>query len=178
MRHTVQLPNQREGEVVELVLRKHWISHFHVLFFLFTTFIVPLGVYIGLFFSFRNEFFTETSKILSAFFMLYLLFVVLFTYIKWLNEEFDVLIITNYRIMSVNQIGFLSREFSESSLMQIQDVKGRSKGFFSSFFDFGTLEAQTAADKILFTIDYIPKPLQHVNKILELRDKHKGVSGV
>lgn len=167
-------PWQADGETIELVLRKHWIAHFNVLLFLFLFGIVPLGIYFALLASFWPQFHTNIVKIVSAFFSIYLLFIALFTFIKWLNEELDVLIITNKRIVSVNQISFLSREVAESELSQIQDVKGGNSGFLSTIFDYGTLEAQTAAEKILFRTEKIPKPVFHVRLLINLKDRHRA----
>ncbi|MBI5754849.1 hypothetical protein HZA41_01360 [Candidatus Peregrinibacteria bacterium] len=170
---TVNFPGQAEGEIIELVLRKHWIAHFNVLFFLFLFGIVPLGVYFALLVNFFSQFQTNIVKIVSAFFSIYLLFIVLVTFIKWLNEELDVLIITNKRIVSVNQISFLSREVAESELSQIQDVKGGNAGFLSTILDYGTLEAQTAAEKILFRVEKIPKPVFYVRLLINLKNQHR-----
>lgn len=169
-------PGQREGETVELVLRKHWIAHVNVfaLFFIFA--IIPLVIYGILMVRFRESFFNEITKLTSGVFFIYILAIVIVSYIKWLNEELDVVVVTNERIINLNQINFLSRTISESPLVHIQDVKGHSHGFFCTIFDYGTIEAQTAAEKIFFLIDCVPKPMQHVGKIMEIKDRYKDAN--
>ncbi|MBI2464241.1 hypothetical protein HYV57_04755 [Candidatus Peregrinibacteria bacterium] len=168
-------PGQREGETVELELRKHWIAHVNVFILFFIFAIIPLIAYGILMVRFRENFFSESMKLMSAFFFMYIVIITIVGYIKWLNEELDVVLVTNERIINLNQIHFLSREISESPLMHIQDVKGHSHGFLCTIFDYGTIQAQTAAEKIFFLIDCVPQPLQHVGKIMEIKDRYKNV---
>ncbi|MDR1944799.1 MAG: hypothetical protein LBQ59_01595 [Candidatus Peribacteria bacterium] len=48
-------------------------------------------------------------------------------YIEWLNYEFDLLIITNHRIISIEEISFLNRTVSETNLNQIVEVNSKTK---------------------------------------------------
>ena len=105
------------------------------------------------------------------FFLLYLLFSELVLYIKWLNEELDLIIVTNKRVINLDQVSFMERTVSETNLAQVQDVEGRASGVLGNVLDFGTLEIQTAAEKVVFRIHEIPHPFKTAREIMKLRDE-------
>lgn len=57
----------------------------------------------------------------------------------------DVLIITNHRVVDVDQRGVFTRMVSEAPLGSIQDVSWMAKGFLESLFRMGTLRIQLAS---------------------------------
>ncbi len=64
--------------------------------------------------------------------IVFLLFFIMFLYIEWLNHELDLYIVTNNRIIGVEQISFLNRTVSECSLGQVQEVNSKTKGLFAN----------------------------------------------
>ena len=130
----LELTNLRPGEKVEMVVRRHWII------FAFLVFYVLLGVIITtVAFSFGWwSFFTMLSMIM--FWMVYLMFM----YIDWINSELDLFIVTNNRIIGVDQISFLNRTVSEANLWQIQEVNSKTKWILANLLNFWTLWVQTA----------------------------------
>jgi len=109
-----------------------------------------------------------------------LLYAWLYIYIKWLNEELDLIIVTNIRVINLDQVKFMERTVSETNLTQIQDVKGIERGVLSNILNYGDLEIQTAAEKIVFKIHNIPYPFKTSRRIMKIRDealiKHNGKS--
>ena len=93
-----------------------------------------------------------------ATFMIYLAGLVLFAFVEWFNDELDILVVTNKRIIIFIQHTLFNRHSSIASLEQVQDVKGVMNGFLQNLLSFGNLEIQTAADKIQFRIEEIPNP--------------------
>ena len=65
----------------------------------------------------------------------------------------------------------MERTVSETNLAQVQDVEGRASGVLGNVLDFGTLEIQTAAEKVVFRIHEIPHPFKTAREIMKLRDE-------
>lgn len=55
-------------------------------------------------------------------------------------------IVTNHRIMSIDQAGFFDRRISSLHLNRVQDVMTDVEGLFAELFGFGTLSVETAGD--------------------------------
>lgn len=164
-------PGQKEGEVIQYLVRKHWIIYLRLFLFLAATFLVPLIGYFYLQFGF--DFSANTNRILTLVFLVYLEILTLIAFIRWLEEELDLIIITNERVISIDQVTFMHRSISETELVQIQDVKHIAKGVLSNVFGFGSLQIQTAADKIVFIIHDVPEPYKMARKIMDVRDELK-----
>lgn len=45
-----------------------------------------------------------------------------YIFINWVNDELDILILTNKRIIALEQIKFLDRKLSQASIDQVQEV--------------------------------------------------------
>lgn len=55
------------------------------------------------------------------------LFYSLFLYINWVNYELDIFVITNNRIICVEQHSFLNRTVGETTLDKVQEVDVQTK---------------------------------------------------
>ena len=110
---------------------------------------------------------------MTLIFLCYLDILALIAFIRWLEEELDLIIVTNERVISIDQVTFMHRTISETELVQIQDVKHIAKGVLSNVFGFGSLQIQTAADKIAFVIHDVPAPYKMARKIMDVRDECK-----
>lgn len=167
----MKFPGQQEHEKIEFLVRKHWIIDVKVMLFIFLLYVLPAMFFLSAIIIYWPDFFGTWSGPITIIFLIYLLFAGLGLYIKWLNEELDLMVVTNLRIINLDQVGFMERTVSEASLMQIQDVKGVEKGMLNNLFNCGSLQIRTAADKAVFNIDNIPYPFRTARDILALMDK-------
>jgi uncharacterized membrane protein YdbT with pleckstrin-like domain len=129
---------------------------------------ILIPMFLGLFilYIFNSNFIKiESFQIFLAFYFIYISFLLLIGFVEWLNEELDLFIITDKRIIIFIQKTFFNRHSSIASLNQIQDVKGEVQGMFFSFLNVGNLEIKTAADNTCFIIDEIKDP-EKVARIL------------
>lgn len=164
-------PGQNEKEIIQFLVRKHWIIDAKVAMITLATFVIPVLIFASAIIAYWPDFFTNFREVLTVFFLIYLLFAELVLYIKWLNEELDLIIVTNIRVINLDQVKFMERTVSETNLAQVQDVKGIAKGILSNILDYGDLEIQTAAEKIVFRIENVPHPFKTARKIMTLRDE-------
>jgi uncharacterized membrane protein YdbT with pleckstrin-like domain len=124
---------QKPGEEILLTLRKNpnkfsaSISKFLLLFL--------AGVLLFVFF--QNQY-----VLLAAIIILLVAFSYgLYYFILWF---YDVYIITNKRVVLVNQKSLFSREFVETDIEKIQDVTYSIKGIFATIFKYGTVQIRTS----------------------------------
>lgn len=171
----MKFPGQREDETVLALVNKHWIVYGRIVFGFFIVVILPLVLFNLFWFTFYSVSTHYRGTLLVGLFScIYFLYALLFTCIRWVNEEFDVLILTNDRLIDITQITLLKRSVTSTPLEQIQDTTGLISGFVGTIFHYGDLEVQTAAgDASDFSIDSIPNPEGVAQQILDWADKKR-----
>lgn len=65
-------------------------------------------------------------------------------FIEWTDYYLDMIVITDKRIIDVEQKGFFHREVTSFLYDQIQDITVETRGVVRTFFKFGDLHIQTA----------------------------------
>lgn len=88
----------------------------------------------------------------------------------WTDYYLDMWIITNKRIISIDQQGFFRRSVSSFRFERLQDITVNIKGFIETMLDFGRITADTAGHDP-FTINGIPNPRGVKSLILENADQ-------
>ncbi len=138
-----------ENEQILKVVRKHWFIIFAELFFMVMMAIVPFI----LFFVVKNfPILTELFKLesipvgpLSTFIIAgWLVICVIASYMIWTNYYLDLWIITDRRIVVVEQLSFFNRNISMFRIERLQDIEVKTAGLLQTFLNYGTLAAQTA----------------------------------
>lgn len=172
----ISFPGQRDGEKVIAVIRKHVIIYVKILLVFLAVVILPIVLF--LFFWFKayplSEFYTG-GIIVELISCMLLLFSLLFLCIKWINEEFDVFIITSDRLIDVTQVTFFTRSVTSTPLEHIQDTTGVISGFIPTIFQFGDLTVQTAGSKAAeIFIDHIRDPEGIARMILDYAHKKRS----
>ena len=162
-----------KGEYIVREVRKHW-------FFVLTRAVMygflvllPFIIYPLLMISLPSLS-TSDSNYLSTFFALYPLWLLLLLvtfFLFWTNYYLDVWVITNYRIMDIEQHGLGNREISEFRLENIQDLTIKVPGVIATFFDFGDVHVQTAGDKREFIIPDASHPEEVKRTIADEHDR-------
>ncbi len=162
-------PSQREQEKVFLLLRRHWFTYFGFVFIAFVM-SIPLIVLI-IYWIISPEAFTGAGgniAILGGF--IYILFVLAVMLYGFIDYYLDVYIITNERIVNVEQNGFFRREISELHLHQIQDVSAKVKGLFPTIMHYGDIFIQTAGERENFVFQSVPNPYRVSKTIVDLHE--------
>ncbi len=83
----------------------------------------------------------------------------------WTNYYLDLWIITDKRIIDIDQKSFFHRRISVLLIEKIQDITIETNGFIPTFLNFGDIHVQTAGEELEFVMNGIANP-KHVRKIL------------
>ena len=119
----------------------------------------------------------ETGPITNLFTQVYTLFLCLSLLIIWLSYYLNLQIITDRRIVDIDQQGLFSHTISELHIENIEDVTSETKGLFGTLFNYGMVYVQTAASIERFEFDNVPNPAAIEKLILDLYEKspHEGM---
>lgn len=162
----IKILNQAEDEHILKIWRRHRITLIQPTLRVLSFVLIPILIVI---FSGLSMF---SSPLLFAMFLVIVGIVVTYAAYEWATWYGDVYVLTNYRIVDVDQTGFFDRKFAEASISRIQDVSYRVQGIWQTFFDFGTVTVQTAGslDNIVFS--EIGDPAQQTKYILKEQEKY------
>jgi uncharacterized membrane protein YdbT with pleckstrin-like domain len=83
----------------------------------------------------------------------------------------DVLIVTNFRVVDIDQRGLFSRHVSEANLNAVQDVSWKKQGFWQTLFRMGSVTVQTAGATATIQGDNLPRPEKIQNLINDVRQE-------
>lgn len=158
---------QDSDEIIYLAVRPHLISNLSWMATSFFMVIVPL------FFSYLNFLdFLPLNYHLSAIVFWYLI-TFMFTFEKFLSWYFDFYLITNKRVVDISFNNLLNKHFAQTDISMIQDVSSSVKGFLGTFFNFGDLLIQTAAEINQINFEKVPNPSKIIKLIKELQEAEK-----
>lgn len=104
------------NEELYMVVRKHWIILVETFIFLAMLVGMCFGIYLIATFAGLPTLFTAITIIGVCMVSLQYIFV------HWVNNELDLLIITNRRIISYDQVRFLDRKMSQTTIDLVQEV--------------------------------------------------------
>ncbi len=159
-------PSQEPDEEVIFFLRKHWFLFLAVFLIILGMLFVP-AIFIIVSIRLYPGFFTgSVIHFLVIFASMYLLFLCAASLISFINLYFDIVILTNKRIIDTNQKGLFHRVIDELDTLHIEDVSSKVTGIFGTFFDFGIVEIQTAGAERNFIFQGIPHPRQIARQIM------------
>lgn len=114
---------------------------------------------------------TLTLYVLGA--SMFFLFGWMFLFQRFIEYWLDVLIVTDKRILDIDQSGLFSRTVSELRLYRTQDVTSEIRGFWHTVFDYGDIYVQTAAEVERFHMQDIAHPNRVAKMILELAEQDR-----
>lgn len=167
-----KLPGLLPDEKLIRLYRRHPVTLFGLYMGIAITFIIPLSAYFLIRGMLGNFFETEAGLTLFVLFVsVFLLFALLFMFQQFLDHWLDVWILTNRRIINIEQTGLFTRVRAEVRLYRVQDVTSEIKGFMRHMFNYGMVFTQTAGERMRFTFEDIPEPKEASKLILQLAER-------
>lgn len=103
--------------------------------------------------------FVQSYRLYGVFFAAaWALVVWIIFFIRWTDYYLDVLLVTNERVIDVEQVGLFVRDIAEARLDCVQDIRIEVVGLLASLMDFGNMYVQTAGSAKEFAIKNISHP--------------------
>ncbi|MBZ1348853.1 MAG: PH domain-containing protein [Candidatus Liptonbacteria bacterium] len=164
--------NLLEDEKIIIEQRRHWIVVLYQSFALIAAIIVPLLIIFSLsaIEPIQVLFFGNIKSITGLLFILISWKFCIFTifFIVWTNYYLDVIVVTNKRLIDVEQRGLFARDQTSIPIKNIQDIKIEIIGFLPSLLKFGHIHVQTAGQIKELLIKNLPNPIKIKDIILNL----------
>jgi len=159
------------NEELYMVVRKHWIILVETFVFL----AMLIGMCFGIYFIGS---FAGISVIFIALTLIGVCMVSLqYIFVHWVNNELDLLIITNRRIISYDQVRFLDRKMSQTTIDLVQEVNASTSGLLGNILHYGNLMIKTASDSAGdvsdFNMTHIPEPINTSRLIHSFIDEYR-----
>ena len=170
----------RDQERVVAIIRHHWWFLFRAVGGLAILFIVPF-ILIPVALSFAVQ--AGTAPAISGGVVLFfsawwLLIIWHLAFARWTDYYYDIWIITNWRIIDIDQQGFFKRNVATLlTLDHIEDIETESAGIIASLLNFGHVQVETAAAERAFNINDVANPFGVEQTIRSAQEEQRQVFG-
>lgn len=145
------------NEQVLLVLRRHWFHLYPQLALLLLVAIVP-----PLVLWFVLDAVTSLDGIVLAVVLVamaaWTVFWLFRTYLLWYRYEHDIWVLTDQRLIDSFKRHWFHHAMSSADLLDIEDVSVERNGVLQTFFKYGDVRVQTAAQEHNFIVGSVPNP--------------------
>lgn len=159
--------NQQPHERILFLLRRHPITFIAKIILGILLFLLPFLLRPFLLDTLADPFWGAVLTLLGS---AYLLLITVFFHALFVDYYLDIWVVTNDRIIDIQQSGLFKHTVSELDLKQVQDVTSETVGVFGTFFNYGTVGIQTAGAKQRFDFQNIAKPHEIRGEILKLAE--------
>lgn len=156
----IHLKDFKPDEEILVIARKHWFIFFLqglglLIIFLIPFFFIPI---LSIFVNAGGGAVSIPAGYGLFFMSLWALIVWQLLFARWTDYYFDIWIVTNWRIIDIDQKGFYRRNVSTLlNLDHIEDITTEEEGFFGSLLGYGSLQVQTAAASVEFIMPSIAR---------------------
>jgi hypothetical protein len=164
-------PGQQVGEKICMIFREHWAvlaMRLSLWFVLLVTYLVIDYLSIAVF---PGMFDPAFLPLILVFKIIFLMFLALGLFIIFTLYYLNMHIITDERIVSIDQKSLLHHTISELHLNQIQDVTAEVHGLPENLLDYGDVFIQTAGETERFRFDNVPNPTKVTKLIIDLYEQ-------
>lgn len=163
----IRFETQEESEEIILFLRQHFITLLPSLLLCGLLLFVPPLLFPMIFRSLSQTIGLPVGYMVIGFSFWYVAAfgILLMNFIHWF---FNIFIVTNRRIIDIDFVHLLYKEFSEAKIERIQDISFQTKGMVATMFDFGNVLIQTAGEHPNFIFESVPKPAKVVDVLSDL----------
>lgn len=174
--HLDKFIKQKSYEHIQYILHRHPLTFLPTILVFLLLASIPLVIYVftsGMFASEEGAPPSPVSIVATLAASAYYLSILIFFYTQFIIYYLDVWVVTDDRVIDVDQKTLFSRSISELDLASIQDVTTDIKGFFPTLFDYGDVMVKTASDNPNIIFRNVPHPNKIRADLVDLSDKDK-----
>ena len=171
IKQKIYFPGQQADEKICYIFRQHWIeiaAKLLIWVFFLIVFLVIDYLDVTYFPTIMDKMFLDFIEVFKV---MYMMFLALGFFMVFVLYYLNIHIITNKRIVDINQPSLLNHTISELHLRQIQDVTAEVQGVLENVFNFGDVYIQTAGETERFVFNKIPNPTKVTKIILDLYEQ-------
>ncbi len=162
---------QKSYEKIVFVLHRHAITFIPIIFLFLILLAVPIIVYFLIESLYPSL--LETAPLFQLGILLgsiYYLSIYLFFYVQFIDFYLDIWIVTNDRIVDIEQHNLFHRTITELDLFRIQDVTTEVHGIFPTLFNYGNVTVKTASSNTNIIFKNVPHPNHIREQLIHLAD--------
>jgi len=166
-------PGQYKDEVVIFLIRRHWSIILQHISRLILGHIVAVVIFVFLNY-FLNWHVPNQGPIYILLVIVataYFLGIWLFYLYEFVDYHLDIWILTDRRIINIEQEGLFKRTISELDILKIQDVTSELHGKVQTFLDYGNVYIQTASETQRFVFEEVGQPQEVARRIIQVLEK-------
>lgn len=159
-------------EIVQFFIRKHWTYFLKLLIFG-----IAIGLLIILFFLIFGSmmsFFRITAFYASFSFIVIIISIIYINtlFLQLFNYYFDMVIVTDCRIIISRKTVFLKNDNDAIDLTKIQDIGVTAHGLFRNYLNYGALIITLSMAAPPVTITHIPNPHYYLEQTNRIKREH------
>lgn len=167
-------PGQEKNEVVFVFARPYYVSFIPSI--IIFALLVIASVIIQFFILSGSFLITDgmlKETLIFGIGLFQLISIIVFTIFVF-DFYYDICIVTDRRVVMIEQEQLFFRKISELSHEDVEDVSSQVQGILGTIFNYGHVEIQTAGEKTNFTFDNIKNPRQISAIVLDLSEQAKS----
>ncbi|MFA5128241.1 MAG: PH domain-containing protein [Patescibacteria group bacterium] len=164
----------KDYEKVLHKLRRHPFTFLPTALFFAVLLILPIAI--GFLIKTQLSTWLANEAIFTALILLgsiYYIGALIFFFTNFVDFYLDLLVVTNDRLVDMEQNGLFSRTVAEVDLYQIQDVTSEIKGVFATLFNYGDMTIQTAGSVPKFIVHNIKDPHHLRIELMDLAEEDR-----
>jgi len=157
------------------IIRRHFLVLAPLVIFIVVAAVAPYVLYVLI----SSDFFAANPEFLPLInaisdwktfgYSIWLLLLWIIFFVEWTDYYLDMLVVTNKRLIDIEQKGFFNREITSFFFAQIQDITVETRGVVRTLFHFGDLHIQTAGHSHEIIVKDAAYPEMARNLILNLQ---------
>ena len=159
-----------------MFVRRHWIAVLKISLSVLCLMAIPVIFYIAIV---QTAGFLDNEIYFAIFTLLvstYYLFILLYSYANFVDYFLDTWIVTNQRVINIEQKGLFARVIAEKDLARMQDITSEIEGFWPTLLQYGDVHIQTAGEKERFVFRNVPFADEVARKISNLVQDYRKLN--